>query len=150
MRIAIQLVLAVAIVALGYYLYYSITEPGKEFDRQIELTELTRERMDHIRTAMIAFERENDYYTRDLDSLVTFVKGDSLLMAARDSIFQVEAGRTLLVDSLPFSPRTGERFQLSVNDTSDVDIYLLQDPNSDDQIGSAEPVASMRNAANWE
>ncbi|MEL6769938.1 MAG: hypothetical protein AAFN13_03900 [Bacteroidota bacterium] len=150
MRIAIQLVLAVAIVALGYYLYFRITEPGKQYERQLELTDLTRERMNHLRTAMIAFERENDYYTRDLDSLVAFVKADSLIMARRDSVFQLEPGQTILVDSLPFSPRTGTRFQLSVNDTSDVDIYLLQDPDSDDQIGSAEPIASMRNAANWE
>ncbi|MEM9996532.1 MAG: hypothetical protein AAF809_02435 [Bacteroidota bacterium] len=150
MRIAIQLVLAVAIVALGYYLYFSITDPGRQYERQLELTDLTRERMQHIRTALISFERENDYYTADLDSLVAYVKGDSLLVAKQDSVFQLEAGQTLMVDSLPISPRTGNRFLLSVNDTSDVDIYLLEDPDSDDRIGAAEPIASMRNAASWE
>ena len=110
------------------------------------MTRQTRERMGHIRTAMIRFQGQNGRYTRSLDSLVMFVKQDSLFGAATDSIF----GAGFIPDSLPVSPRTGSRFLLSVNDTSRVHTYLLRDPDSNDRIGTELPDITLLNASSWE
>ena len=146
MQIALRIVLSLIIVALVYWLYVSITEPYEEIERQKALTEMTRERMGDIRASLIRYEEENGRYTASLDSLVMFVKLDSLLTVASDSIF----GVGVQPDSLPFSPRTGNRFILSVNDTSRVSTYLLEDPDSNDRIGTLLGDITLLNASSWE
>ncbi len=145
-RVALQIVLGIVIVILAYYLYVSITEPYKAIERQKRLTELTRERMDDVRTALVLYERKNNRFPLTLDSLVMFVKTDSLFMLRADSIF----GGPVNPDSLPYSPRTGKPFEYAVNDTAKVKIYMLKDPDSNDQIGSLIPDVTLLNAANWE
>ncbi len=145
-QVAIQVVLGLVIIALVYWLYVSITEPYEAIKEQQRLTESTRGRMLNVRSAMIRFEELNDRYLSSLDSLVEFVRSDSLYAVASDSIF----GAGFVADSLPFSPRTGKRFLLSVNDTARVNTYLLQDPDSDDRIGTLEPDVTKLNAASWE
>lgn len=145
-RIGLQVVLAIVIVALAYWLYLSITEPYKVVEQQREMTQRTRQRMDNVRKALIQFERRNDRYPQSLDTLVTFVRQDSFMVERRDSIF----GEPLNPDSLIYSPRTGRQFEYSVNDTSSVDIYLLEDPDTDDYIGSERPDVTRINAASWE
>ncbi len=149
MQVAIRGILAIIILGLGYFLYISITEPYEAVERQKELTQMTRDRMSHIRTAMTMYERENDRFLTTLDSLVLYIKSDSVLSipANADSIFGIPG---FSADSLLVSPRTGNPFALTVNDTSDVKIYLLEDPDSDDYIGSTEPVVTRLNAASWE
>lgn len=146
LRTGIQAVLAIVIVGLGYYLYLSITEPYEEILRQEELTERTRDRMDDIRAVMIRYEEMNDRYVTSLDSLLDFAKQDSLISLKVDSLF----GEGFVLDSLIYSPRTGKPFELAVNDTGRVAIYLLTDPDSDDKIGSLTPDITMINAASWE
>lgn len=146
LRKGIQAVLAIVIVGLGYYLYLSITEPYEAVLRQEALTEQTRDRMDDIRYAMIRHEELTDRYAATLDSLMLFVKQDSLITLKTDSLF----GPGFVLDSLIYSPRTGKRFELAVNDTGRVAIYLLTDPDSDDKIGSLTPDITMINAASWE
>lgn len=146
LRVGIQVVLAIAIIALTYWLYVSITAPYNEIERQQELTELTRHRMDQVRTALVRYERLNETFPPTLDSLITWIKQDSLSMAKPDSIY----GANFNPDSLPFSPRTGNRFEYAVSDTGRVDTYLLKDPDSDDQIGTLEDDVTAVNAASWE
>lgn len=146
LRIGIQVALALVILALGYWLYLSITEPYQVIERAREVTEQTRERMDDVRQALVVYERENDQFPGSLDSLVMWVEQDSLMRARRDSLF----GEQLSLDSLIYSPRTGKRFIYTLNDTGRVAIYLLKDPDSEDQIGSAQPDVTMLNAASWE
>lgn len=145
-RIGIQVVLAVAIVVLAVILYQSITEPYEVIKRQRALTQDTRERMSHIRTAMVRHDRVHGRFPSTLDSLVMFVKQDSLLTEKQDSVF----GEAIVPDSLPYSPRTGKRFELTVNDTSRVATYLLEDPDTGDRIGTVEPDVTRLNAASWE
>ena len=145
-QVAIQVVLGLVIVALIYWLYVSITEPYEAIERQQELTDQTRARMLDVRAAMIRYEELNERYVTSLDSLVEFVQMDSLYAVAADSIF----GEGFVADSLPFSPRTGKRFLLSVNDTSRVMTYLLKDPDSDDQIGTLQADVTRLNAASWD
>lgn len=146
LRIAIQVLLGIAIVALAYWLYVSITAPWDAVEHERELTRQTRERMDKVRTALIRFERIEDRYPGGLDSLVTWVKTDSFMVANTDSLF----GASFNPDSLIYSPRTGSQFVYAVNDTGRVAIYLLKDPDSEDQIGSEVPDVTQLNAASWE
>jgi hypothetical protein len=142
----IQVILALAIVVLAYVLYQSITEPYQRVERQKELTEMTRQRMGEVRTALVQFERSHDRFVSTLDSLQMWVMDDSLMMAKSDSIF----GSRFNPDSLIFSPRTGKKFIYTVNDTSSVRTYLLEDPDSDDYIGTLSGDVTQLNAASWE
>ena len=145
LRTGIQILLALVIVALSYYLYVSITEPYEAIRQQEELTDLTRARMAQVRQAMIQYESRYDRYPGTLDSLVIFLR-DSLDAQEVDSIF----GPGFLADSLLFSPRSGARFDLTVVDTTRVPTYLLEDPDTDDYIGTTEADVTRINAASWE
>ncbi|MCY4673892.1 MAG: hypothetical protein OXD43_09065 [Bacteroidetes bacterium] len=145
-KIAIQALMAVLIVVLGIWLYRSITEPWDAVERQEALTELTRQQMTHVRNALTRYERAEERFPGSLDSLVMWLQADSVVSANPDSIF----GMGVLLDSLMYSPRTGSAFEYSLNDTGRVAIYLLQDPDSDDQIGSNIPDVTLLNAASWE
>ena len=145
-RVGIQIVLALVIAGLAYWLYVSITDPWEAVERQQEMTQRTRTRMDDIRTALINYERQYDRYPLTLDSLATYVTTDSLLTLKPDSIF----GEGFLADSLVYSPRTGKAFEYAVNDTARVKTYLLKDPDTQDQIGTLDPDPTRLNAASWE
>ena len=146
-KIAIQAVMAVVIVVLGVWLYQSITGPWAAFERQEEVTEMTRARMSQVRTALVLYEREEDHFPGTLDSLVMWVAADSLIALNPDSVFEA-VGFNL--DSLLYSPRTGNPFLYALNDTGQVAVYYLKDPDSDDHIGSESPDISQLNAASWE
>lgn len=152
-RAGLQVVLAVVIIVLGYILYKTIREPALEYERLLAEQTEVRERMNRIRQALVAFERREDFYPPSLDSLVDVVKNDSFFITRRDSIFGLAEGVAGFVpDSLPFSPRSGRRFEYTVVDTGNVDVYFLKDPDSDDAIGTTDPAqaASRLNAASWE
>lgn len=146
LRIGIQVVLAVLILGLGYFLYYSITEPYERIERQQRVTEQTRTRMSHIRTALIDYERDSTNFPDSLDALIQHIREDSLLSTAQDSVF----GGPLNLDSLLYSPRTGKRFEYAVSDTGRVETYLLEDPDSDDKIGTLTGDPTRTNSASWE
>lgn len=145
-RIGVQIVLALLIVGLSYYLYYSITEPFDRIERQQQITEETRTRMSNIRTAIIDFERDSTSFPDSLGVLRRHIESDSILSTAQDSVF----GRSINLDSLFHSPRTGKPFQYTVNDTGRVETYLLKDPDTEDQIGTLEPDPTKTHAASWE
>lgn len=146
MRTVLQLVLAIIIVGLAYFLYVSITEPYEAVEARREMTRITRERMGQVRAALGVYQRANGRYPSSLDSLVLFVRTDSLVSAKADSLF----GEGFMPDSLAFSPRTGATFEYALNDTGRVVIYLLKDPDSDDRIGALIPDITLLNAASWE
>lgn len=145
-RIGIQVVLFLLILGLAYFLYYSITEPYKEIERQQQLTEQTRTRMANVRTALIDYQRDSTTFPDSLEPLVEHVRRDSLLVNAQDSLF----GGPIDPDSLLYSPRTGKRFEYALSDTGRVETYLLQDPDSDDEIGTLSGDPTRTNAASWE
>lgn len=143
-RIGIQIVLGIIIVVLAYVLYESITGPYQQIARQEALTEQTRSRMDQIRQGLIHYEEQYERFPGTLDSLVTYLEENPNVV---DSLYN---GGNVNLDSLLYSPRTGNQFQYALNDTGRVDIYLLEDPDSDDRIGAEQPDATMINAASWE
>ena len=146
-KIVIQIVLGLVIIALGYWLYISITEPWEAIERERAVTAMTRDQMDKVRIALIRHERVEDRFPGTLDSLLLWVRQDSIIQSNPDSVFGM-AGFNL--DSLLYSPRSGSKFLYSLNDTGRVKIYLLKDPDSDDQIGSETPDVTQLNAASWE
>ena len=147
-KISIQIVLGLLIVFLFFWLIQSITGPWEAQERQREITEMTRDRMSDVRSALVYYERQEDDFPGSLDSLRMWLDADSLMMIAADSIFEAQ---DFMLDSLFFSPRTGSMFEYTVNDTGLVEVYLLKDPDSDDQIGTLDPddITSL-NAASWE
>ena len=153
-RIAIQIVLGVIILALGYLLYVNITKPYDEFQEQERQTTLTRERMDDVRTSLIVYRNANGGYPATLDSLVLFARGDSALTANAALVMEENDQRMspFVVDSLPFSPTSGARFNYEVvSDTTETVIYWLQSPDAlGDSIGSRRVEPAQRNAASWE
>jgi len=146
LRTGVQVVLVILILGLAYFLYFSITEPYEKIERQEELTEMTRERMSNIRTALVDFERDSGSYPDSLEILIEHMRADSLLANAQDSVF----GRALNLDSLLHSPRSGNRFQYTLSDTGRVETYLLQDPDSDDEVGTLTGDPTQANSASWE
>ena len=146
-KIAIQVLLTIVIVALGYWLYLSITGPWKAIEMERAITENTRTQLTLVRTALVRHDRVEDRFPGTIDSLMLWVMQDSVTMANPDSVFGAEG---INLDSLIYSPRTGRKFEYSLNDTGRVAVYLLMDPDSDDRIGSATPEVSQLNAASWE
>lgn len=145
LRIAIQVLLGIAIIALVYWLYVSITAPWEAVERERAITAETRGQMNKVRLALISHERALDKFPSTLDSLIIWVRTDSATVANWDSLYGVNP------DSMLYSPRTGNRFLYTLIDTGRVAIYLLKDPDSDDQIGSTNPDdITTLNAASWE
>lgn len=144
-RTALQVVLLVVIVGLGYWLYQSITEPWAARERELAVTESVRDRMLLNRQVLIRFHELNTRFPQTLDSVVIFARTDSALLA-NDSIFG-----GLNLDSLIYSPRTGNRFLYTASDTSRPAYYKLTDPdNPNDFIGTDDGTVTRINAASWE
>jgi len=146
LQLTIQAILGIVIVGLAYVLYDSITTPYEEVERRKEVTEQTRANMNNVRQSLILYERANGRYVSSLDSLVMWFHTDSLMAASIDSLF----GAGFDIESLPYSPRTGNMFELTVNDTLLTSTYLLTDPDSDDFIGTLADDITRLNAASWE
>ena len=146
-KIVIQAVLGILIVVLFWWLVKSINDPWKEVEREAEITQMTRDQLAHVRTALVYYEQREDRFPSSLDSLMTWLVQDSLIQANTDSVFGIQ---DFTLDSLFYSPRTGARFEYTLNDTGRVSIYLLEDPDSEDHIGSSTPDVTVLNAASWE
>jgi hypothetical protein len=145
-RTGIQVALGIVIIGLSYFLYQSITEPYDRIERRQAITEQTRERMANLRTALVNFERDSARFPDSLEVLMRHLRRDSLMQANPDSVFN----NPVNLDSLFFSPRTGKRFEYAVSDTGRVETYLLEDPDTDDKIGTLSGDPTQTNVANWE
>jgi hypothetical protein len=144
--VILQIVLGIVIVVLAWFLYRSIKDPFVQIEREMALTEKTRDRMNDLRIALRFYEEENDRFPHTLDSVLMYMQTDSLLTADADSIFGVD----LLMDSVLYSARGARPFEYVVNDTSRMRVYYLKDPASDDYIGTREPDITQLHAASWE
>lgn len=148
----LSLILGVVIIILGYMLYHAIVDPYEEVLEEEAMTERVRERMMNAREGLRAYDRRKGNFPPTdggLDSLVNFLKEDSVMVADADSLFQVPEGTTWNPDSVIYSPRTGNQFEYALNDTLNPEIYELRDPDSDDKIGDLERT-TLLNAANWQ
>jgi hypothetical protein len=150
----ITVVLAIIIIGLAWWLYYSISAPYKVVLKQQHMSKAVRQNMDNIRAGLIQFNRIKGHYPPTeggLDSLVEFVRTDSVMKAKRDSLFHDahKVGYVWSLDSLKYSPRPPHKeFKYTRNDTTKPTLYLLKDPGSKDQIGSLRNTALL-NAESW-
>ncbi len=151
MRLAIQVVLAIAIVVLAYFLFKSIRDPFLADQARIEQETTGRERMDDVRNALISYRDARGSYPSTLDSLTLFVKNDTAFALPEPNPDEIRLTE-FSADGLATSARGGERFNYQVveNDTTDYEIYWLQDPGAPgDSIGSRMLNPALRNAASW-
>lgn len=148
----ITIVLAVVIVFLAWFLYRSIVDPYQEVIEEREMVERERHRMELVRDVLVQYRtRRGDFPPTEggLDSLVTFLQTDSLMVERGDSLFTFLPPSTYSPDSLIYSPRAPyNRFEYTLNDTIRPVLYLLENPGSDDRIGDLERT-TMLNAPNW-
>lgn len=77
MRAAIKIVLALAVILLGYLLIESIMQPIRFNKERTKREKATISRLEDIRTAQVAFKDKFGSYTGSFDSLIHFVKSDS-------------------------------------------------------------------------
>lgn len=150
----LSIVLGIIIVVLGYYLYHSIVDPYQEVIEREQMTERVRHQMGTIRDALVQYERtKGDFPPTQggLDSLVNFLKTDSTMVAKGDSLFRtLRTNEPYNPDSLIYSHRPPHpRFEYTLNDTLRPQIYLLEDPATEDKVGSLEKT-TLLNAGSWE
>ncbi|MCT4614585.1 MAG: hypothetical protein N4A49_06900 [Marinifilaceae bacterium] len=98
MRIVTRILLGLVIIVLGYLCFQSIYRPLTFTDViKKQRYEAIANRLKNIRTAQVAFKEVNGQYTGSFDTLINFIKNDSLpLIKSIGSLTdeQVEAGMT--------------------------------------------------------
>src|SRR5699024_6442431 len=144
----ITIVLGIVIIVLGYILYHSIVDPYQKVIEREQMTKKVRYRMGNIRDALIRYERKTDSFPPSeggLDTLVQYIRTDSVMKLKADSLFQpLDPSKEFNADSLVYSPRPPhKKFVYEVNDTLRPPIYLLKDPDSEDQVGSLENTTKL-------
>ncbi len=170
MKTIIQIGLAIVILVLVYFIYESIMEPVR-FNQEVARREaMVVDRLKDIRQVQIAHRARFGAFNSDLDSLIRFVKEDSLAViraigsvpdtlteseavrlgiVQRDTIW-VHAKDSLLrrsrytVDSLPYVPFTGgKRF---VMDAGKIERGLTKLPVFE---AKASPTDYLRDIDRW-
>ncbi len=148
----LTIVLAVLIVLLSWFLYRSLVDPYQEVIQEREMVERERHRMELVRDVLIQYQNRRGSFPPSeggLDSLVTFLKTDSMMVDRGASLFEFMPPATYNPDSLTYSPRPPHnRFEYALNDTIRPPLYLLTNPGSNDRIGDLERT-TLRNAPNW-
>ncbi len=147
----LSVVLSLIIVALSWWLYDSIVTPYQVVEARKAETEGARNRMLSLKDALVQYEAKYGHFPPTdggLDSVVTYLSTDSLMVALGDSLFYQIPPLTYSPESIILSPRTNTQFSYTHNDTIRPPLYLLEDPDSDDAIGSLSRT-TMRNAPNW-
>lgn len=80
MKTALQILLTIAILALGYWIWESIQQPIRFQQAMNERKEKVVERLSQIRDAQVAYRSINQKYTGSFDSLIAFVKTGKIPM----------------------------------------------------------------------
>jgi hypothetical protein len=148
----LTIVLGILIVLLSWFLYRSIVDPYQEVIEEREMVERERHRMELVRDVLVQYRnRRGNFPPTDggLDSLVQFLKTDSMMVERGDSLFTFMPPSQYNPDSLVYSPRPPHnRFEYTLNDTIRPRLYLLENPGTDDRIGDLQRT-TLLNAPNW-
>lgn len=145
-------IFGITIILLSWVLYDSIVTPYKVVEEQKAETERVRTRMLTLKDAIVNYEARYGHFPPTdggLDSVVTYLSTDSLMISMGDSLFRQMPPLQYSPESMVVSPRdTSLRFLYTRNDTIRPPLYLLEDPMTDDAVGSLSRT-TMRNAPNW-
>lgn len=148
----LTILLGVLILGLSWYLYRSLVDPYQEVLEEREMVERERHRMEITRDVLVQYKnRKGEFPPTEggLDSLVAFLKTDSMMVERGDSLFTFMPPSTYSPDSVIYSPRPPHnRFEYTLNDTINPQLFLLENPGSDDRIGDLERTTRL-NAPNW-
>lgn len=145
----ISVVLLIVIAILSVVLVKAIVDPYQDLEDQKAVTAQVRNRMMNVRDALIKYNLKKNKFPKTLDSLMIFIKGDSLLSAKADSLFKELPPLVFNLDSMIYSPRTGRPFYYTMVDSIRPNLYVLRDPDSKDVIGDSVKT-TLLNAASWE
>ena len=147
----LSVVLGIIIIGLSWWLYDSIVTPYKIVEERKAETERVRNRLITLKDAFVYYESRYGHFPPTeggLDSIVTYLQTDPMMIERGDSLFHQILPLTYSPESIIIAPRSGERFLYTHIDTLRPPLYLLEDPDSDDAIGSLSRT-TMRNAPNW-
>lgn len=147
----LSLVLSVIIVALSFWLYNSIVGPYQIVEQQKAEKDQVRTRMLSLKDALVQYDSKYGHFPPTeggLDSIVYYLQTDSLMVAMGDSLFMQRYPVTYSPESMIVTPKTGVRFTYTLNDTIRPPLYLLENPENEDAIGSLSRT-TMRNAPSW-
>jgi type II secretory pathway pseudopilin PulG len=147
----LSVVLGIIIIALSWLLYESIVTPYQEVKERQAETERVRNRLLSLKDALVQYESKYGHFPPTeggLDSIVAYLQTDSLMLAMGDTLFMQIPPLTYSPESIVVAPRSNQRFVYTLNDSTRPPLYLLEDPDSDDAIGSLSRT-TMRNAPNW-
>jgi len=137
MKTVYQIVLAIVIVVIAYFVYESIMAPIRFEKEKNKRYDVTIQRLKDVRTAQVAYRSRYSKYTGSFDTLITFLKEgqfkvvkqvgseddslavaqgkvyrDTILVFVRDSLF-----KNYVVDSLRFVPFSGgAQFELAAGE----------------------------------
>lgn len=99
MKTVIQIVLTIAIIALGYFCVESIQKPIRFKKAHKERKEAVVDKLIQIRDAQVAYKSVYGRYTGSFDTLINFIKTDSLPLVKKEGSLtdsMLEAGMTEL------------------------------------------------------
>ena len=148
----LSVVLGISIIALSWLLYDSIVTPYQEVKEREAETERVRTRMLTLKDALVQQDSRYGHFPPTeggLDSIVTYLSTDSLMVAMGDTLFRQAPPLEYSPETIIVTPRaSGARFIYTHVDSTRPPLYLLEDPDTDDAIGSLSRT-TMRNAPNW-
>src|SRR5690625_6605077 len=98
------------------------------------MVERERHRMGLVRDVLVQYRSRKGHFPPTeggLDSLVTFLKTDSLMVAIAENTYEELPPSTFNPDSLTYSPRPPHnRFEYTVNDTIRPPLYLRSEEHT--------------------
>jgi hypothetical protein len=172
------LYLVIIILAL-ILIKVAIIDPKAEVEIRQYYTKEAHLRMDNLKQGEILWRAKFGKFTGNLDSLVQFIKTDPSVDSAIHSFdtlsnrptnpFVPLSSGSFTPESLYFSPRTHQRFLLSVDTATAADtvidrrgkitridttttmgnLYMIEDPDGHGTIGSTTDEA-LKNTASWQ
>ena len=128
---ALYVIIAVLIYVL---IRVAIIDPTEYIESENYYRSESQLRMDNIRQAEILWERANEQFTDNLDSLINYIKTDSTvnaLIIGVDTLtnrstnpFKDLTSGEFLPDSLKFSPKSHSSYSLQVDTTVTIDTVI--------------------------
>lgn len=126
MKTLIQVVLVVLIFVMGYFLVESIAKPIRFKKVQEMRYDKVINNLKDIRTAQLAFKEVNGRFTGSFDTLVSFVKYDSLpIIFKKGEIPEEMLGKITEMEAIKKGLITRDTIRISVIDSIFADNYPI-------------------------
>jgi len=129
--LVLRIVLVVAVVGLGFWLYRIIKDPIEAQNRAEKRKGIVIQRLKQVREAQFAYKDIHGKYADNWDSLMNTVKNgkftlvktigdpnDTTIQVQRDTSYVPVADSLFAnytVDSLPYAPLTGKKFKIDAD-----------------------------------